>query len=106
MQTILTTGATMLEISIGVTNPFVTRNGFRNLFNLHGSFTTHKHWEIEGIFNKDIILGFELGTHLWGSDHAGPSLRIGILCFELNINIYDSRHWSYKTNTWTEYDYE
>ena len=83
MQTILTIGATMLEISIGVTNPFVTRNGFRNLFTLHGSFTTHKHWEIEGIFNKDIILGFEL-----------------------NINIYDSRHWSHKTNTWTEYDYE
>ena len=95
----------MLEISIGVTNPFVTRSGFRNLFNLNGSVTKHKHWEIEGIFDKDIILRFDLGTHLWGSDHAGPNLSIGVLFFELHINIYDSRHWSHETNTWAEYDH-
>ena len=104
MQTILTTGAIMFEIRIDVTNPFVTRNGYRNLINSHGSFNEHKHWEIEAIFNKDIILGFELGTHIRGSDHAGPRLRISILCFELNINIYDSRHWSYENNRWVEYD--
>jgi hypothetical protein len=95
----------MFEIRIDVTNPFVTRNGYRVLIESHGSFNAHKHWEIEAISNKDIILGFELGTNLRGGDHAGPTLRIGLLCFELRIKIYDSRHWCYETNTWTEYDY-
>lgn len=96
----------MLEIAIGVTNPFVTNHNFKNIFNKYGSFTKHKHWEVEIIFNKAIIAGFELQTHLWGSDHAGPSLRISLLGLELHINMYDSRHWSHKTNTWTEYDYD
>ena len=96
----------MLELSIGITNPFAKHNGFKNLVNWNGSFTTHKHWEIELNINKEILLGFELGTHIWGSDHAGPSLRLGLLFIELHINIYDSRHWSYTNNTWTEYDYD
>jgi hypothetical protein len=92
----------MLSLNITVTNPFVT-NKFRNLFCKHGSFSKHKHWEVEFMFNLNTIFAFELYTQLSGLDHAGPKLIIGLLCFELSMSMYDSRHWDDETNDWEYY---
>ena len=34
------------------------------------------------------------------SDHAGIRLQFGLLGYEIELHIYDSRHWNIKTNTW------
>ena len=93
----------MLELSIGITNPFVSKYNVKYLYNKYGSFTANKHWEFEVMYNKSILLGFELGTHLWGSDHEGPSLRVSLLGLEAHFNIYDSRHWDDDKNDWAYY---
>ena len=42
-------------------------------------------------------LSFEI---LMCSDHAGIRLQFGLLGYEIELHIYDSRHWNYTTNTW------
>lgn len=36
-------------------------------------------------------------------DHAGPTFRFEILSFYFCIQVYDTRHWNYKTDDWEVY---
>jgi len=68
------------------------REFFKNLGCLHGSFTRHKHWELEHTYYSDTLLdfNFEISRH---TDHAGIEFSIGIFGYSVAARIYDSRHW-------------
>jgi hypothetical protein len=52
----------------------------------------HKFWEFQIIKNdKFVCFEFEITTH---QDHAGIRLELGILGYEVDFNLYDSRHWN------------
>ena len=40
----------------------------------------------------------------WKTDHAGVSLWLGILGFDVGLHFYDTRHWDYKNNKWEVYE--
>ena len=40
----------------------------------------------------------------WKTDHAGISLWLGLLGFEVGLHFYDTRHWDCKNNRWECYD--
>ncbi len=40
----------------------------------------------------------------WKTDHAGVSLGLGLLGFDVGLHFYDTRHWDYKNNRWEVYD--
>ena len=63
----------------------------------------HKALEVQVSFNKDFYQYFALIAR-WTrkQDHSGPELEIALGPLELEINIYDSRHWYYKENRWYE----
>jgi len=51
----------------------------------------YKFWEFQIIKNDKFVCSeFEITTH---QDHAGIRLVLGILGYEVNFNLYDSRHW-------------
>lgn len=93
----------MIKFNFEVMNPWRTE-GFDNLFWAGGSFTKHKHWEVEVYTNKDVLVGMELDLQWWGHDHAGFKIRLMLSCLEFNANIYDSRHWNHSTRTWQKYE--
>lgn len=40
----------------------------------------------------------------WKSDHAGVSLWLGLLGFDVGLHFYDTRHWDYENNRWEVYE--
>ena len=86
----------------------------------------HKCAEVEacsgliGFSNKVFILlssrdiGFELSIlyalfHFefrvaWKTSHAGVSLWLGLLGFDVGLHFYDTRHWDYENDQWEVYE--
>lgn len=58
----------------------------------------HKFWEIQITKSFDLLC-IECD---WTArqDHAGASIKIGLLGYEISGSIYDYRHWNTKTNDW------
>lgn len=40
----------------------------------------------------------------WKTDHAGVSLWLGLLGFDVGLHFYDTRHWDYENNRWEVYE--
>lgn len=36
----------------------------------------------------------------WMTDHAGVSLWLGLLGFDVGLHFYDTRHWDYDNDRW------
>ena len=89
-------------------------------------FFKHKSAEVEaysgliGLSNKiSILLGrreiyFDLSIFYallhfefriaWKTDHAGVSLWLGLLGFDVGLHFHDIRHWDYENNRWEVYE--
>ena len=66
-----------------------------------GSFTKHKHWEVQcSRWEPDRLAKFELDLCWRGDDHAGPSINIESYGFMFHAKMYDSRHWNYRASRW------
>lgn len=48
----------------------------------------------------DRLLGIDLSTDWAGYDHAGPSIQLMFLGYEVAFKIYDHRHWDYEKVQW------
>ena len=40
----------------------------------------------------------------WMTDHAGVSLWLGLLGFDVGLHFHDTRHWDYENNRWEAYE--
>ena len=90
----------MINLSLSIRNPWSDRWKCIKCWN--GSFTKHKHWEVQVDQTADIIaLDFRYTIR---QDHAGLFATFGLFGYEVILNIYDSRHWDYETKTWVKYD--
>ena len=49
------------------------------------------------------LLHFEFRI-AWKTDHAGVSLWLGLLGFDVGLHFHDTRHWDYENNRWEVYD--
>lgn len=64
-------------------------------------FTTNKFWEMQLTFWPRKLLGLDIDLYTWdGQCHAGPSIEVTLLGFELRVAIYDHRHWDYEKDCW------
>ena len=94
----------MIYLSFLLKNPFHRKNDFRSLFERGGRLFGNKNWEAQLVRYTYNALELEFNTNFTGSDHAGPSLSIGLLGFTASVKIYDGRHWDHKSNAWERYD--
>ena len=63
-------------------------------------------WNREVSFNLRILYAlfhFEFRIE-WMTDHAGVSLWLGLLGFDVGLHFHDTRHWDYENNRWEVYE--
>jgi hypothetical protein len=95
----------MITLSFKIFNPVVKTRNINMLWWAGGSFTKNKHWELDVSFDRlNTIFGIDVDTNFIGSDHAGIKFTLILFGFHLYTSMYDSRHWDYRNNRWTEYD--
>lgn len=91
----------MIHLCFNITNPLTDR--FNNLYCRSGKLPVkHKFWEIQ-ILKSDNIVSFDLQITT-RQDHAGIKFWLGLFGYSINFNLYDSRHWDYKTKNWKVYE--
>lgn len=95
----------MFNISICIYNFFKEKEYFENVFCFDRRLTNNKCFEFEYIISNDKLFEFNLDLKFYGSDHAGPSLQIGIGGHSLAFRLYDRRHWDYENNDWEYVDH-
>ena len=86
----------MLSLQMNLRNPWSDR--WKCIKCLNGSFSKHKHWEIQFDKTSDII-GFDV-RYTVRQDHAGLFVSFALFGYDVIFNIYDSRHWNYEENRW------
>lgn len=87
----------MINFQVSISNPWST--GFDNIKCWYGkTFVKHKYWECEILKTNDIVFMQFSITHR--RDHAGVRFEVGLVGYNLSVNIYDNRHWNEKNGTW------
>jgi hypothetical protein len=86
----------MINLIFEIVNPFSKK--FAGLFAKHGRLSNVKAWELN-VYRTNVIFLMALDFSI-KKDHAGFKLRFGLLSFETEFQIYDSRHWDYQTGKW------
>ena len=86
----------MINFIFEIVNPFSSR--FSGLFNKGGQIGRIKAWELNAYRTNTIFLVSSSLTVK--GDHAGFKLHVGVLSFELELRIYDIRHWDWKNDRW------
>jgi len=83
---------------------FEDHNQWESLFVKSGKTRwPNKAWEIEAQnFGWGDLLTFEF-TWTRKTDHAGVSLKLGLLGYVFDARIYDTRHWDNDTNNFVVY---
>lgn len=92
----------MFNFRFSLVNPY-HKNDYKSVWIKEYSLSNNKVWQFEICKNSSDILLFDLDFCWRGSDHAGPSILLGLFSYFIHVKIYDKRHWNYEANTWQEY---
>jgi hypothetical protein len=81
----------MINVNFNIRIP--GSNRFRNIRNWHGSLPiAYKHWELQIYLSADII---DFRAEITAKQsHSGLRLCLGLLGFNVDFNVYDTRHWA------------
>ena len=91
----------MIEFAFNLSNPF-SRREWSSLFCKCKSLTKNKVAEVQ-VSRSNVLFNTTLRWSM-NSDHAGINLQLGIISYEIEMQIYDSRHWDYQNRCWKIYD--
>jgi hypothetical protein len=67
-------------------------NKFLNLKSYYWNISEYKGIELNFYFNSSTLIDISLDFRGKKEDHAGIQIELGVLGFEINLQIYDSRH--------------
>jgi hypothetical protein len=95
----------MINFNLVLHNLWCKEN-FKSIWDKSGSFTKHKHWELQLTRYKPEYIGLSVDTRWRGHDHAGISVELILLGYHFDARLYDSRHWDYTNNCWMTYTEE
>lgn len=90
----------MIKLSLNIRLPFDIK--FKNFW--CKSWTTpfeHKFIELE-VYTTNNVVGVNFDWTI-RRDHAGIDIQLSLFGYCLHFNLYDNRHWDYKTNNWETY---
>jgi hypothetical protein len=92
----------MICFNISIRNP-AWWDRFKNIKFWSGSTPwANKYWEVQ-ITKSTELLRIEFGWTV-RQDHAGVGLELGLLGYQIDFNLNDSRHWDYDNHCWKEYE--
>jgi hypothetical protein len=78
----------MININCNITNPFLDR--WSVVWGWFGFLSAHKVLEFN-IYRTDCIIAASLNVRI-RTDHPGINLMFGVLGYEVEIHMYDTRH--------------
>jgi hypothetical protein len=88
-----------MYINFSILNFFKRKNKWDKYFSFYKSISKNKHIEFEGFYNNHHMFSFEFKiSHK--QDHAGIMFGFNLLCYEITLQLYDSRHWDYINDCW------
>lgn len=90
----------MFNFSFCLSNPWNSR--WSIVLNKNGTLTKNKAWEFN-IYKTNTVLNVETKLS-FRSDHAGLQIQFGLLGYEAEFHVYDTRHWDNNINDWARYD--
>lgn len=89
----------MIRFNLEITNPWSNR--WNIIFSKNGRIGLHKGWEFNGYQTHsfvEILCGITSRC-----DHAGIQLMLGLFGYNVEFNLYDTRHWDYELGKWCTY---
>ena len=91
----------MIDLKFEIENPFSNR--FEMLGSISKKLTKHKAIEAS-VYKASNIITVSL-SYCIRQDHAGLRIVLGLIGYECQLHIYDTRHWDDETNSWATYDH-
>jgi hypothetical protein len=90
----------MIYLSLNLSNPWSRK--WQIVKSLSRQLTRNTYAEFN-IYRTGNILGLEVNWTL-RQDHAGVRLQLGLVGWEVEMHVYDIRHWNSTTENWETYD--
>ena len=90
----------MIHLNLQITNPW--SNYFKTGYVWSGKLFGNKFWELQAMRTHDIVCVRAEVTHR--TDHAGLSLELGLLSFNIAFTVYDNRHWDHIGERWDKHE--
>jgi hypothetical protein len=84
-----------------LTNLFDRWEFFKPLGCISGLLFWHKAWELEHSYMSTMLVDIDASLTS-RRDHAGLNITIGLLGYGVHLSIYDTRHWDYDKNAYTQ----
>lgn len=78
----------MIAFNCSLRNPWSTR--WRTVYFKHGLLTGYKAWEFN-IYKTSYIIDMDFRLSITG-DHPGVFVMLGLVGYNLELNLYDTRH--------------
>lgn len=91
-----------MYLNFSIFNFFLKKEKFDKFFFYHRHLWGKKYLEFECDYYNYYWFKFEFEFRPIGKDHGGLRLELSILGYNLDLKIYDSRHWDYKNNCWEQ----
>lgn len=88
----------MIYFNINIRNP-AWWDRWANIRSWSGSTPfKHKYWEVQLTKSGELFRAvFGWTVH---QDHAGVDLELGLLGYQVDFNLHDSRHWDHDNHCW------
>lgn len=94
----------MIHLNINIRNPY-WYNRFKNI--KYWAFSTPLKWkqfEVQIMKSAQLFeIAFDITTK---QDHAGFSIELALLGYQIDFTFYDVRHWNYEESRWMIYTEE
>lgn len=88
----------MINFNFSLKNPF--GDTWRFLLSKNGRLGKNKAWEAN-IYSTSYVFNINFQLSFRG-DHAGLYIGGGLFGIEGEFNCYDTRHWDYENDCWTQ----
>jgi hypothetical protein len=90
----------MINFNFEIKNPWSSR--WNIVLTKHGLLKKYKGFEFN-VYRSNTIVNFEFNLST-RTDHAGLSLHLGIVGYQIEFSLHDTRHWDYEKKEWCSYD--
>lgn len=89
----------MIDVGVTISNPFSDRWDSGHYW--FGKISKNKAWEVQAMKSNTIV---KCAVSLsFRRDHAGLRLEVGLLGYEVCVQVHDVRHWDHRTQSWETY---
>lgn len=89
-----------MYLNLSITNFLCKHDIWKKYTSFYKKLSENKNLEIETFYSNEYLFRFEFKFAPRGEDHAGAMFLVNIFGWEIEIRIYDSRHWDYKNESW------